>query len=267
MKNEKIIKICEQKFIYLNYSPKTKDNYLIHISKFVKHIGDRQIIHCSAKHFQTYLDNYSFSSISQQNQVINAIRFLYKYGLEKKYDKVSFKRPRSEKKLPQIIEKEFLLEKISKISNLKHKAIISLAYSTGMRVSEVCNLKISDIDSKRMLITIRQAKGRKDRVVPLSETILVLLRNYFKVYRPKEYLLNGQSSLRYSHRSCNQIVKKYVGADYHFHLLRHSTATTLLESGTDVRVIQKILGHQSVKTTEIYTHVSKTLLNKVKLPI
>jgi site-specific recombinase XerD len=267
MKNEKIIKICEQKFIYLKYSPRTKDNYLIHISKFVKHIGDRQIIHCSAKHFQTYLDNYSFSSISQQNQIINAIRFLYKYGLEKKYDKVSFKRPRSEKKLPQIIEKEFLLEKISKISNLKHKAIISLAYSTGMRVSEVCNLKISDIDSKRMLITIRQAKGRKDRIVPLSEAILVLLRNYFRVYRPKEYLLNGQGSLRYSHRSCNQIVKKYLGADYHFHLLRHSTATTLLESGTDVRVIQKILGHKSVKTTEIYTHVSKTLLNKVKLPI
>jgi integrase/recombinase XerD len=267
MKNEKIIKICEQKFIYLNYSLRTKDNYLSHIKRFIESIGDKQIIHCNAKDFQVYLDTYKFTSISQQNQVINSIRFLYKYVLEKKYDKISFKRPRSEKKLPQIIEKEFLLKKISEIHNLKHKAIISLAYSTGMRVSEVCNLRIEDIDSKRMLINIRQAKGRKDRVVPLSENILFLLRNYFKAYKPKEYLFNGQKGLKYSHGSCNQIVKKYLGERYHFHLLRHSNATTLLESGVDLRLIQKCLGHQNIKTTEIYTHVSTALLKNIPLPI
>lgn len=267
MLNEKIIKICEQKFIYLNYSPQTKNNYMYHIKDFVRSVGNKQIIHLNSKDFQNYLDCYNFSSISQQNQVINSIRFLYKFGLEKKYDKVSFKRPRSEKKLPKIIEKEFLLDAISKITNSKHKAIISLAYSTGMRVSEVCNLKISDIDSKRMIITIRQSKGRKDRIVGLSEKILDILRIYFTEYKPKEYLFNGQFDLQYSSTSCNQIVKKYLGKEYHFHLLRHSNATALLEAGTDLRIIQKHLGHSSSKTTEIYTHVSTASLRMMPLPI
>jgi len=139
--------------------------------------------------------------------------------------------------------------------------------STGMRVSEVIDLKIENIDSKRMLIHIIQAKGRKDRDVPLSPTILELLRDYFKEYRPKEYLFNGQFDLKYSSESCNQIVKKYLGKDYHFHLLRHSCFTHLLESGTDCRIIQKIAGHSNIKTTEGYTHVSTNLLKNIKLPI
>lgn len=150
---------------------------------------------------------------------------------------------------------------------MKHKAIITLAYSTGMRVSEVCNLKIENIDSKRMLIHIVNGKGRKSRFVPLSPAVLSILREYFKEYRPKEYLFNGQFDLQYSHRSCNEIVKKYIGKDYHFHLLRHSQATALLESGTDLRIIQKCLGHQNVRTTEVYTHVSNQLLSKINLPI
>ena len=267
MLNEKIIKICEQKFIYLNYSPRTSENYMYHIKDFIRSVGERQVIHLNSKDFQIYLDNYSFSSVSQQNQVINSIRFLYKFALERKYDKVSFKRPRSEKKLPKIIDKGFLLDAINKITNTKHKAIIALAYSTGMRVSEVCNLKISDIDSKRMVITIRQSKGRKDRIVGLSEKILNILRIYFSEYKPKEYLFNGQFDLQYSHTSCNQIVKKYLGKEYHFHLLRHSNATALLEAGTDLRIIQKHLGHSSSKTTEIYTHVSTNLISKMMLPI
>ena len=109
MLNEKIIKICEQKFIYLNYSPRTKENYIYHIKDFIKSIEDKQTAHLNAKDFQNYLDNYKFSSVSQQNQVINSIRFLYKYGLEKKYDKVSFRRPKSEKKLPRVIDKDFFI--------------------------------------------------------------------------------------------------------------------------------------------------------------
>jgi integrase/recombinase XerD len=266
MLNEKIIKICEQKFIYLNYSPKTKENYMYHIVNFVKSF-DRQIVHLNAKDFQNYLDNYKFSSVSQQNQVINAIRFLYKYGLDKKYDKVSFKRPKSERKLPRIIDKDFLVRRIKEIENLKHKSIIALAYSTGMRVSEVCNLKIADIDSARMIINIRNAKGRKDRIVPLSGYVLGILREYFKEYKPVEYLFNGQFDLQYSHRSCNHIVKKYLGEATHFHLLRHSSFTALLEQGTDLRIIQKLAGHSSSKTTEIYTHVSRNLISLVCTPI
>jgi site-specific recombinase XerD len=265
--NQKIIKICEQKFIYLNYSPRTKDNYLSHIKNFLNSLGNKQIIHCGSKDFQSYLDSYKFTSISQQNQVINAIRFLYKFVLNKKYDKVSFKRPKSEKKLPKVVDNEYIKEKLNKIDNLKHKTILTLTYSVGLRVSEIVNLKIEDIDSKRMLIHIKNAKGRKDRLVPLSSNVLNFLRDYYKKYRPKEYLFNGQSSLKYSVGSCQQIYKKYIEPDGHIHTLRHSFATSLLENGTDLRIIQKILGHSNAKTTEIYTHVSNQILTKVNLPV
>lgn len=265
--NQKIIKICEQKFIFLNYSPRTKDNYLCHIKDFLKSLGNKQVIHCNSKDFQSYLDNYHFTSVSQQNQVINAIRFLYKFGLDKKYDKVSFKRPKSEKKLPRVIDGDFIKEKLSKIENLKHKAILSLTYSVGLRVSEIINLKIEDIDSKRMLIHIKSAKGKKDRIVPLSENILLLLREYYKQHKPKEYLFNGQNSNQYSIQSCQKLYKLYIDNNSSIHTLRHSSFTNLLETGTDIRIIQKIAGHNSSKTTEIYTHVSNEILSKVKLPI
>jgi site-specific recombinase XerD len=199
--------------------------------------------------------------------VINAIRFLYNYGLDKKYDKVSFKRPKSEKKLPKVVDGEFIKNQLFKIENLKHKAILTLTYSVGLRVSEIVNLKIEDVDSKRMLIHIKNAKGRKDRLVPLSPTVLNLLREYYIDYKPKEYLFNGQNSNRYSIGSCQKIYKKYIEESGHIHTLRHSCATNLLENGTDLRLIQKILGHSNVKTTEIYTHVSTGVLSKVNLPI
>ena len=260
------LKICEQKFNYLNYSPRTKENYLSHISRFITS-QTKSAAHLNSKDFQSYLDRYQFTSVSQQNQVINSIRFLYKFGLNKKYDKVSFKRPKSEKKLPRVIDGEFIKERLYKIENLKHKAILTLTYSVGLRVSEIVNLKIEDIDSKRMLIHIKNAKGRKDRVVPLSQNVLNLLREYFKQCRPNEYLFNGQTSNQYSIGSCQQIYKKYIESYGHIHTLRHSCATNLLENGTDLKIIQKILGHSSVKTTEIYTHVSNQILSRVNLPI
>lgn len=266
MLNEKIIRICEQKLIYLNYSKNTIDNYISHIKKFLS-IQTKQIIHIKSKDFQIYLDNYKFTSISQQNQIINAIRFLYKFGLNKKYNKLSFTRPRQEKKLPQVIDNNFILNQLSKISNLKHRSLLSLVYSIGLRVSEVVNLKIEDIDSKRMIIIIKNSKRKKDRIVPLSQIILELLRIYYLEYKPKEYLFNGQKSLQYSIGSCQKLFKKYIDKNSHIHILRHSCFTNLLENGTDLRLIQKIAGHSSSKTTEIYTHVSNQLLNKIKLPI
>jgi integrase/recombinase XerD len=267
MKNEKIIRICEQKFIYLNYSNRTKENYIIHIKRFLESLDEKQVIHCNSKDFQLYLDKYSFTSISQQNQVINAIRFLYKYGLERKYDKVSFKRPRTERRLPKVIDSKFILERINKIQNIKHKAILTLTYSVGLRVSEIINIKIEDIDSKRMLIFIKNSKGKKDRIVPLSNCVLSLLRNYWKKYKPNQYLFNGQNSVQYSIRSCQKIYNKYIDRNSSIHTLRHSSFTKLLEDGTNLRIIQKIAGHSSSKTTEIYTHISNDILKKVKLPI
>jgi site-specific recombinase XerD len=134
-------------------------------------------------------------------------------------------------------------------------------------VSEVVNLRIEDIDSKRMIIYIKNAKGKKDRIVPLSQTVLNLMRQYWKEYKPKEYLFNGQSGGKYSIQSCQKIYKKYIDEGSSIHTLRHSSFTNLLESGTDLRIIQKIAGHSSSKTTEIYTHVSNQLLSKVNLPI
>ena len=267
MKNQKIVKICEQKFTYLNYSNKTKDIYLFYIKQFIHWCGDKRIIHLNSNDFQNYLDKYEFTSISQQNQVINAIRFLYKFVLNKKYDKVSFRRPKKEKKLPRIIDGNLIKNKLSTIKNLKHKSVLTLTYSAGLRVSEVLNLKIEDIDSNRMLIHIKSAKGRKDRIVPLSDTVLILLRNYWKEYKPKVYLFNGQNSLKYSTSSCQKIYKKYIDKNSSIHTLRHSAFTNLLENGTDIRIIQKIAGHSSSKTTEIYTHVSNKILSKVQLPI
>ncbi len=266
MKKVDYYEICNQKLKYLNYSDRTIKSYLFYVNQFLSKVNIPPT-RITASDFQFYLDNYQFTSTSQQNQVINAIRFLYKFGLNKKYDKVSFKRPKSEKKLPQVIDHNHIINQISKIENIKHKSILTLTYSVGLRVSEITNLKIEDIDSKRMLIHIKNAKGRKDRIVPLSQTVLILLREYWKEYKPVNYLFNGQSGGKYSIQSCQKLYKKYIDQNSSIHTLRHSSFTNLLENGTDLRIIQKIAGHSSSKTTEIYTHVSNQLLNKVNLPI
>jgi site-specific recombinase XerD len=250
-----------------NYSKRTIDNYLIHIRKYHESFNKR-IQDINLNDLTLYLQNYPYSSISQQNQIISSLKLFYKYILNKKdihLDKIE--RPRKEKHLPRVIDSKELINKISKIENVKHKTILSLAYSTGMRVSEIVNLRISNIDSKRMLIHIENGKGRKDRFVPLSENMLNLLRIYYKQYKPKEYLFNGQTSLQYSVKSCQEIFKKYISKDQSFHNLRHSCFTYLLETGVDIRKIQKIAGHSNIKTTEIYTHVSNLVLSKINLPI
>ena len=264
--NTDILKILIEKLKYFNYATSTSTMYAHYVGKFLEYTK-KYHQHLTAKDFQLYLETYQFSSTSQQNQIISALKFFYEKILQKKYQKINYQRPRKEKKLPRIINNQLIIKKLQCITNIKHRTLLSLAYSTGMRVSEIINLRITDIDSKRMLIHINQAKGKKDRVVPLSKTVLSLLREYYREYQPEVYLFNGQNSQQYSATSCNQLVKKYLGKEYHFHLLRHSCFTALLESGTDLRVIQQIAGHSNVKTTEIYTHVSTTLLHTVKTPI
>jgi site-specific recombinase XerD len=250
-----------------NYSENTIKNYISQVDLFLR--GHNNLFTEPSKINESAIKTWllQFKTRNSMCHSISALKLFYKTVIKQpmKFKYVEY--PRSERKLPQIIEKEFLLDRIGKIENKKHKAIIALAYSTGMRVSEVCNLKIADIDSKRMIITIRRSKGRKDRIVALSPKILDILRLYFSIFKPKEFLFNGQFDLQYSSRSCNQLVKKYLGLDYHFHLLRHSNATALLEAGTDLRIIQKHLGHSSSKTTEIYTHVSTHILQRMNLPI
>jgi len=257
-KFEKILKVK-------NYSDKTINIYMHYVEKFIKNFN-KSALHITSKDIANYIENYNYSSIGQQNQVYSSLKLFCKYILKfKLIDKIFYERPRKEKTLPQIIDKNFILERINNINNLKHKSILSLGYSVGLRVSEVINLKINDIDSKRMIITIRQSKGRNDRIVPLTENLLNLLRKFYKKYKPKEYLFNGQNSLQYSVTSCNKIIKKYLGNKYHFHLLRHSCFTNLTEQGVDIHAIQKLAGHKSSKTTEIYTQVSTNVLHKLPL--
>ena len=156
--------------------------------------------------------------------------------------------------------------------NLKHKCLLMVIYSAGLRVSEALNLKIKDIDSQRMQIQVRNAKGGKDRHSLLSESLLPLLREYFQLYQPKEYLFEGERGGAYSARSAQSVLRQAVSKTnirkrVTLHTLRHSFATHLLEGGTDLRYIQTLLGHNSSKTTEIYTHVSTKALGEIKSPL
>jgi len=264
----KILEIFTEKLRYKNYSPRTIDVYKSYLKNFLQLNNIKDPYQTTTNQIVKFLESHNFKSISQQNQYIGCLKLFARYILNKKDIHLSkIERPKSEKKLPRVIDGEYIKSQLYKIENTKHRAIITLTYSVGLRVSEIVNLKIEDVDSNRMLIHIKNAKGRKDRIVPLSQTVLELLREYFKEYKPKEYLFNGQFGGKYSTGSCQKIYKKYIDNKTSIHTLRHSSFTNLLETGTDLRVIQKIAGHSSSKTTEIYTHVSNQMLSKVNLPI
>lgn len=260
------LEVMERRMRFRNYSGQTIKTYTSYASKFLNSF-ESDAYHIPTKEAKKYLENYKYSSVSQQNQIISAIKFLYREVLNSKLRDLKIARPRKEKKLPRVLDKDYLIGCIQKISNLKHKAIIQIAFSTGMRVSEVINLKIVDIDSSRMLINIRGAKGNKDRIVRLTDSTLNLLREYYRKFKPKTFMFNGQFSPKYSSTSCNNIVKKYIGKEYHFHELRHSSLTSMIDCGTDVSIVQKIAGHNSVKTTMGYLHVSKRMIQNVHAPI
>lgn len=252
---------------FANYSENTIKNYVAQVRLFLIHFNKQATkpSEIQERLIKAYLTKeYSVNTMKHR---ISAIKLFYELTGKQPLKFKNIKYPRSEKHLPQVIDAEYIKNKLAEISNLKHKAIIMMAFSVGLRVSEVINLKIEDIDSTRMIINIRQAKGKKDRIVPLSKTVLETLREYFREYKPKIYLFNGDGKPQYSPTSCNQLVKQYLGKNYHFHLLRHSCFTTLLESGTDLRIIQKLAGHNSSKTTEIYTHVSTEILSRIALPV
>lgn len=267
MEIPKYIETFRKLMILKNYSKNTIENYVCQVDLFLRKMNGKFTE--PAKVNESAIVDYllKFKSHNTNKHAQCALRLFYKSVIHQPQKFKFIPYPKKVKSLPKVIEKEFLLERILKIENIKHRSILTLAYSTGMRVSEICDLKIADIDSVRMLIHVKNGKGRKDRFVPLSEKVLELLRKYFTAYKPVQYLFNGQGSLQYSPRSCNQIVKKYIGENYSFHTLRHSNATALLEAGTDLRIIQKHLGHNSSKTTEIYTHVSTSLLKSMPLPI
>ena len=211
-------------------------------------------------------------SFSTQKQLIGALRLFYREVYKREIE-ISYLYPdRKQKFLPTVLSPEEVKGVLSNIKNLKHRCIIMTLYGAGLRVGEVCNLAIGDIDSKRMFIHVREGKGLKDRMVPLPAKLLDELRKYWIAYKPSDFLFPGQQGGAYSSKSVQVILKRAsqkagIRKNVTPHCLRHSYATHLLEQGTDIRVIQQLLGHNSIKTTQLYLHISKAEYAKIKSPL
>jgi integrase/recombinase XerD len=223
------------------------------------------------KDFQEYLVRDKKVSNSYQNQSINAIKFYYEHVSKKSKKTLNFERPKREITLPTILTKKEIMEIFKKVSNIKHQCILNLIYSAGLRISEVANLKIEDIDFKKMRINVKSDTDKKDRITLLSEKMLIILKEYYAQYKPKDYIFEGPTGGSYSTRSIDKIFKKALSQtkikkDATVQTLRHSFATHLLESGVDIKYIKEILGHNSLKTTEIYKHVTKKSLINIRSP-
>ena len=263
----------KQKLKYKRYSPNTISTYISCLEQFNRFIQKKclQINEPAIYQYLMSLVEKGYSR-SSQNQHINAIKFYLEKVLKQESKTYYIERPLKKRKLPTVLSEKEIQLIFSNIGNLKHKALLSLIYSCGLRVGEALNLKINDLDSDRMLISVRNGKGEKDRMVPLASNVLKLLRTYYKQYQPSDYLFNGAEKGPYSATSIRNVLKRavyksYIKKNVTPHTLRHSYATHLLEKGTDLRYIQVILGHSSVKTTEIYTHVSTKNLQAIKSPI
>ncbi|WP_247672605.1 site-specific tyrosine recombinase/integron integrase [Aquimarina sp. MMG016] len=256
------------------YALNTCKIYISLFEKFINHYPDKDIMELSEQEVRSYLQLliHQNKSNSYINQSINSIKFYYEVVLGMPNRFYSIERPRKQQKLPQVLSKEEILAMIANTNNIKHRCIVSLLYSAGLRRSELLDLKIEDIDSKRMLIHIKNAKNNKDRFSLLSETVLKDLRVYYKEWKPKEYLFEGVKGSQYSGSSIKEIVvkaaeKSKINRRITPHMLRHSFATHLLENGTDLRYIQTLLGHSSTKTTEIYTQVAISNFKSIKNPL
>lgn len=213
-----------------------------------------------------------FNTINTRKHNLCAIKSFYQLtvGMPNKIDKIPY--PKSDKKLPVVLSVDEIQAMFNVCDNLKHKVILALLYSCGLRVSELINLKWQHIDRSRMIINIIQAKGNKDRQVMLTPELLPLLEKYYFKYKPTEYVLNGQFSLQYSDRSVGEAVKQLavkagINKRVYTHLMRHCSFTHMVESGTDINLIQKLAGHSNVKTTMIYTHISHNHISKIQSPL
>jgi integrase/recombinase XerD len=257
------------------YSYSTINSYksaLLKYFEFYKNSNPEELSKADIEFFINYqVTNYGISQ-SYQKQMVGALKFFYNELLRRNYDLFYLYPDRREYKLPEILSKKEVKALIDSLPNIKHKAILSTLYSAGLRLEEVLNLKPNDIDSDQMLLRIKTAKGNKDRNVVLSFNLLLLLREYYKLFKPEEYLFEGQKKGKYSSTSVQKIMKKALsraGIKKHAtpHTLRHSFASHLLEAGTDIRIIQEILGHKSIRTTQIYTHISSANIKSVKSPL
>ena len=271
-------RLCPEEYLLKlelkRYANSTVRTYVSFFEMFINHYKDKELNAINESDIRAFLQKLIHRDVSNSylNQSINAIKFYYEVVLGMPNRFYEIERPRKESKLPTVISKEEVLSIINNANNIKHRCIIKLLYGSGLRRSELLNLKLVDVDSKRMLIRVKDSKGNKDRYTLLSKTTLEDLRIYFKEWKPKEYLFQGQKGGKYSAVSVLKIVKEAAvkartKQTVTPHVLRHSFATHLLESGVDLRQIQVLLGHGSSKTTEIYTHVATNTFKNIKNPL
>lgn len=248
------------------YAPNSVATYCGCLQIAFNKIGEYPSI-TEIKDYLITIDNFSY-----HKQMLNAIRKYFEFVLKLPIDLKDIPYPRREYKLPEVLSIEDVQKIISVPKNEKHQAIICLLYSTGIRVSELINLKITDIDSQRMVINIRSSKGNKDRQLMLDEKLLLILRKHYEKEKNPIYLFGGQFTNQYTESSVNQLLKYWakkagVNKRVYAHIYRHSFACHLLDAGTDMHIIQKLLGHNDIKTTEIYARVSTKIISKVKSPL
>ncbi len=257
------------------YSISTVKTYTQCIRTMLKHFGSKPIDEISHEDIVAFVYRHIVNgglSFAYQNQFVNAARLFFREVVKSGLEVDKLERPRREYKLPNVLSKEEVKAILSAPRNQKHIAMLSLIYACGLRRSELLNLKPADINSNRKLLIIRNAKGRKDRIVPISDKLIEMLREYYKTFRPQVWLFEGQQKgEQYSEKSLQAVLKQAIqnatiNKPVTLHWLRHSYATHLLEGGTDLRYIQELLGHKSSKTTEIYTHVSTKSIQQIKSP-
>lgn len=257
------------------YSDTTIGTYSDIVRIFLKFTYPKSPYEVDADDMVCFVNEYIIPnrlSYSYQNQAINGAKLFFREVIKSKLSVDKFERPRREHKLPNVLSKEEIKLILNSLTNIKHKAMLSLIYACGLRRSELLNLKPESVDSKRWVLYILNSKGKRDRFVPISEKTIEMLRDYYKKYKPKNWLFEGQiKGEQYSETSLQKVLKLAlvetgIKKPVTLHWLRHSYATHLLESGTDLRFIQELLGHKSSKTTEIYTHVSTKSLKKIKSP-
>ena len=257
------------------YSSNTIKTYCDALKVFFKFHSPILPENITAEHLQCFNKDYIMKkgySASYQNQVINAIKLFYRNRYKKSIQIDEIERPRRERRLPNVLSKAEVKAILETPANLKHRAMLSLIYACGLRRGELLNLTLKDIQFERNLLFIRQSKGKKDRVVPISNKIIEMLRDYYKAFKPQTWLFEGQfPNSKYSEKSLENVLKQSlaktkIAKKVSLHWLRHSYATHLLESGTDLRYIQELLGHSSSRTTELYTHVSTKNLQQIRSP-
>lgn len=264
-----------EKMEVMRYSQKTIEAYKQSFEEFINYYPAKKIDDITEPEiiaYTRYLVQERGVSASAQNQAINAIKFYYEKVRGGARTFYQLERPLRETKLPTVLSVQEVEAIINGTKNLKHKTMIMLCYSAGLRLGELLSLKLTDVDSDRMQIRVKGAKGKKDRYTLLSEKLLPLLRAYYRKYLPKSYLFEGEDGGQYSERSMQAVVKEAVHRanvkkNATVHTLRHSFATHLLENGTDLRYIQSLLGHSSSKTTEIYAHVTSKALSGIRSPL